>query len=80
MNDKYNYTSNSTEKTKSVANKHFEIFIRKNNLKRENVENKKYIEWIKTNIQHYKEQSNLKDATSLYRENAEDFIKFLENQ
>lgn len=80
MNSKYNYTSNDTGKTKSIANKHFEIFMRKNNLKRENVENRQYIEWIKTNIQQYRKQNNLQDATSLYRENAEDFISFLKRQ
>ncbi len=80
MEKKYNYTSNSSEINRLIANKHFEIYLNKTKLRKEEVENKKYINWIKSNMQRYRQLYNLKDGASLYKESAEDFISFLEKQ
>lgn len=74
---KFVYHSNSPENTKQLANEHFQIYLCKFNIEKDEVENKHYIQWIRSKISEFRKMENLSDNTSLYRENADSFIKYL---
>ena len=82
MEGKIIYTSNTVDEHKEITRKHFEIYLKKFNLTKDEVQNKHYMQWIKSNMEQFKRMNRIvsNSNTPLYKEKAPDFIKFLEEQ